>query len=438
MDGFHGGGFYVVERSFDLNGNPMYDQRVLSQPMAPISGDQEIDVARFPRGRRVAVWNNTAGRDGDENGIFGALFDRHLQRIGDEFQINLRHTDRLQREPSIAAGADTFLVAWTDYGNDVDAPQAVYGQLFGRNGQRLGEELSLAVAAQDYAALPSTAVVGAYGDEKYVVAYESAWQPQQGDGYDIAARFVGSDGVLGDRISLTSLPGRDDGNPTVAAASDGFVVTWAGYDQLGADVYLRRYTGDATPVGSEIRVNSFTEGIQAASDLAVSASDSVVVIWSSRDSSNSSNSQDGDGTGLFGQAFAPDGSPIGREFQVSTRSAGDQGQATNTADISFLNETDFVVVWQETFRTGDSFVHARLFRLTTDRRLCGDAVGQDLSVDVSDALEVLRVSAGLSSCALCSCDSDGSGSVGAPDALRVLKLAVGLQEQSLCTPCVSR
>ena len=52
-----------------------------------------------------------------------------------------------------------------------------------------------------------------------------------------------------------------------------------------------------------------------------------------------------------------------------------------------------------------------------------------------DALIALRTAVGLGQCALCVCDVDESGAVGATDALAVLKAAVGSSVALDCTPC---
>ena len=65
---------------------------------------------------------------------------------------------------------------------------------------------------------------------------------------------------------------------------------------------------------------------------------------------------------------------------------------------------------------------------------CGDAV-PPASVTASDALFALRAGVGLETCALCSCDADGSGSVAATDALTILRAAVGQPVTLNCPPC---
>jgi hypothetical protein len=73
--------------------------------------------------------------------------------------------------------------------------------------------------------------------------------------------------------------------------------------------------------------------------------------------------------------------------------------------------------------------------LTLDSRwLCGDA-DDDGSVEVSDALAVLRAAVGVASCVNARCDADGNGSTAPTDALRVLQFTVGRDVSLLCSSC---
>jgi uncharacterized delta-60 repeat protein len=65
---------------------------------------------------------------------------------------------------------------------------------------------------------------------------------------------------------------------------------------------------------------------------------------------------------------------------------------------------------------------------------CADA-NDDGSVTATDALIVLRVSVGSTSCLACVCDVDDSGGTTASDALRVLRAAVGQNVTLNCPPC---
>ncbi len=69
-------------------------------------------------------------------------------------------------------------------------------------------------------------------------------------------------------------------------------------------------TPPATPLDTELQVNSFTADIQDYPAVATQSGGAFVVVWESQ--------QDGDGYGVFGQRFSSSGAKEGGEFQVNT------------------------------------------------------------------------------------------------------------------------
>jgi len=72
--------------------------------------------------------------------------------------------------------------------------------------------------------------------------------------------------------------------------------------------------------------------------------------------------------------------------------------------------------------------------VTATQRGCGDPVAT-LGINAVDALYILKVGIGLENCALCVCDTDGSGGFNASDALLTLQTGVGISVDLLCPPC---
>ncbi len=66
--------------------------------------------------------------------------------------------------------------------------------------------------------------------------------------------------------------------------------------------------------------------------------------------------------------------------------------------------------------------------------MCGD-FNADGTLQVSDALGVLRTAVGSAPCLACVCDVDGNGSKSVTDALIALKLAVGIDLPTNCSNC---
>jgi Ca2+-binding RTX toxin-like protein len=91
----------------------------------------------------------------------------------------------------------------------------------------------------------------------------------------------------------------------------------------------------ATPLGSELRVNSsFVVGDQDNPAIAISPLGTFVIAWESEE-------QDGDGEGIYARLYRPGGRPFSPEFQVNSTTEDDQ---TNPA-VAMDGSGNFVVVW---------------------------------------------------------------------------------------------
>ena len=110
---------------------------------------------------------------------------------------------------------------------------------------------------------------------------------------------------------------------------------------------------------SEFLVNTEVSSNQQAPDVSVLADGGYVIVWESE-------GQDGDGMGIFGQRYGPDGMEAGEEFQVNEDSYLNQ----EDAEVAGLDDGGFVVVWQsEEFNLeNDDYasVFARLYDASGD------------------------------------------------------------------------
>jgi hypothetical protein len=89
-------------------------------------------------------------------------------------------------------------------------------------------------------------------------------------------------------------------NPAVAAAADGgFVVSWrsSGQDGSASGIFAQRYDSAGAAVDGEFQVNTYTPDAQYSPAVTGDADGNFVVVWGS-------NTQDGQATGVFGQAFS--------------------------------------------------------------------------------------------------------------------------------------
>ena len=120
-------------------------------------------------------------------------------------------------------------------------------------------------------------------------------------------------------------------------ASGAAVIVWTCEDpDLSPGICARRFDSVGLPVGEELRVNSFTAGVQTDPDVAVDGEGNFVVVWES-------SGQDGDQTGVYARRFAANGSPRGDELRVNATTAGRQ---QNPA-VASAADGRFVVVWDD-------------------------------------------------------------------------------------------
>ncbi len=228
-------------------------------------------VAATPAGDFVVVWDSYGSPDDTSYAsIQGQRFASDGNPLGDEFQINT-FTTGWQLVPAVAVDSKgNFVVAWTSACCDDVYPFSweIQGQRFASDASPLGDELQITTG--------------------YTTAFQ--WRP------------------------------------AVAMDSTGdFVVVWAAGDSAGGDtssgsIQGRRFTSDAKPLGSQFQVNTYTTSGQDDPVIAVAPAGDFVVVWHS----NGSSGDDASSFSIQGQHFAPDASPLGDEFQVNSYTSDQQ------------------------------------------------------------------------------------------------------------------
>ncbi|MCK6388794.1 MAG: hypothetical protein L6Q65_14525 [Zoogloea sp.] len=232
----------MYARRFAGDGSPSGGEFLVNTTIS--NHQSEPAIAAFASGDFVVVWRSD-GQDGSGGGVYAQRFDASGARLGGEFQVSTS-TYSNQSDPHAAVLADgSFVVVWADDGGHDGSGYGVYAQRFDASGNRLGGEFLI-----------------------NGTTYSSQYQP-----------------------AVTAL------------ASGGFVVSWYNdyLDSSGtgsaADVYVREYAADGSPVGAEVKVNS-PSGSYYQYDPAVAhlGSDNFVVVWRS-------DGQDGSNAGIYQQLF---------------------------------------------------------------------------------------------------------------------------------------
>jgi hypothetical protein len=172
---------------------------------------------------------------------------------------------------------------------------------------------------------------------------------------NIVARRLTTEGVpFGTEFVVNTYTGKDSAEAAVAPLADGgFVVVWtmpsigSAPDGSGSAIGGQRFASDATAVGTEFIVNTYTSGMQHDAEVAALSDGGFVVVWRSGDGTYYAqvSTQDGDGEGAYGQRYDASALPNGTEFQVNAYTTGEQlvsavvGHADGGFTVAFSGPT---------------------------------------------------------------------------------------------------
>ncbi len=242
------------------------------------------------------------------------------------FVVNTE-TEGIQSSPAAAIDSlGTAIVVWDS--DDLGPGESdIAGRLVDGAGAVVGSEFQINASTPDSQLRPA---VAALADGGFVVVWES-YSFDSGDdalGFrlvDGSGNLVGSEGQL----DLTELHLR----PDVAELSGGdLLIVW----DDGFDVFGRRYSANATPVGDEFQIN-MQLGSMSAAQIGAAADGDFTVVWQDYRSEI-----DGDGDTVLMRRFASDGTPLSGDLQVNTTTEGDQ----YSPSIGMRDDGAFVVVWE--------------------------------------------------------------------------------------------
>lgn len=215
-------------------------------------------------------------------------------------------------------------------------------------------------------------------DGGFVVVWQSAEQDGSGEGV-YGQRYDSSGVEVGSEFRVNRYRTDSQYSPAVAGLSNGgFVVVWTSDGQDGdtGGVYGQRYRVDGTRAGAEFRVNTFTVSGQNSPAIAPLTGGGFVVAWQSFN-------QDSDGAwSVFAQRFNAAGVKVGNEFRANTSIAFNQEEPS----IAGLTNGGFVVVWKSDHRQldgGDEVYGQRFDKV-------GNRVGREFRISTKRANTVAR------------------------------------------------
>ncbi|MEZ5842735.1 MAG: hypothetical protein R3D27_03250 [Hyphomicrobiaceae bacterium] len=326
--------------------------RAMSDTPTPITGDIQVNtytsneqrypsIAALDGGGFVVTWSSF-NQDGGGWGVYGQRHDALGNKVGGEFRVNSATFD-WQTYASVAAlDGGGFVVTWTGYAQD-GSGAGIYGQRYNANGSAAGSEFRVNTFTLNDQANSSVAALDGGG---FVVTWFSYGQDGSTGGI-YAQRYDASGGASGPEFRVNSFTSGYQELPSVAAlAGGGFVIVWQsdGQDGSGFGIYGQRYNAGGVAIGSEFRVNSFTNNSQALASVAALLDGGFVVTWQSF-------GQEAGNWGIYGQRYDASGVKVGTEFHVNSHTASDQLRPT----VVGLNDGGFVITWSSQGQDGSGF-----------------------------------------------------------------------------------
>jgi Ca2+-binding RTX toxin-like protein len=347
-----------------------------------VSGRQEQpDLAIGALDNFVITWQSD-NQDGDGFGIYGRAYNNGNSPVSSEFQINTTTTGN-QTDAAVAMdGSGNFIVTWQ--GEPQGGSRAgIFGQRFQSNGQPIGSEFQVNGGSFQTKANPDVSV-DASGN--FVVVYESEGQNNNSLGQDLSGtgifgqRFNRTGALVGPEFRINTRTERDQTNPVVAVNVEGsFVVAWVSDDGNGTGIFGQRYSSTGQPIGIEFQINSETRGTQSNPSIAIDDTGNYVVAW------QGDQGRDSSGFGIYAQRYSSTGNPLGSEILVNETTRSDQV----TPSVAMDAGGNFGIVWASG-RNRDSRIFGQRFLSS------GSRDGSEFQVNESNSDEQASPVIGLS------------------------------------------
>jgi hypothetical protein len=135
------------------------------------------------------------------------------------------------------------------------------------------------------------------------------------------------------------------GNQNAAeVATDGggnYVVVWVSYATGNGNIVGQRFGANGDPIGPEFIVNSRVAGNQVAPSVAMTPTGEFVVVWSGSGQYTNATNNPSD---VFVQQYDAEGRAIGQQNQVNDYLSGTQGNAR----VAMADDGRFVITWSST------------------------------------------------------------------------------------------
>jgi hypothetical protein len=290
-------GSYVVVWS--TNGQPPLDEAILARRYsalgAPLGSEFRVDtgstgllphpkVEMTASGAFLIVWENDPFGWAE---VLGRAYDPDGAALGPPFPIHAASAGE-QHGPEVVRDAGSgYLVAWQDTGPSAFAVRA---RRVSAAGSRIGPAFALLGDAEG-----RMEALDAAGPGRFLLAFTRNWEPDGG----LFVRSFDLDGTLDPELQIASVTTEWGlGRVSVGAAPEGgFVIAWANFVFHDEELYVRQYSAQ----GDVVVARDFGGTVGAAA-VCRAPDGTWLELWI-------------DAGVLLGRVHAPDGSPVGPEFE---------------------------------------------------------------------------------------------------------------------------
>jgi len=261
-------------------------------------------IAVDPNLNFVITWIDK--RNGWEWDIYAQRFSNDGTALGNNFRVNTDTTDAEQEHPSVSIDScGNFVIVWADERTD---DFDIYAQRYSYDGMALGENFKINDDAGTSVQYWPTSSCDKNGN--FIVS----WVDKRNyDDYDIyLQRYLANGTAIGNNVKVNT----DIGNsfqlrPDIAIKENGdFIIAWGDERNGNWDVYAQRYLSDGSPVEDNFKINDDTTNTsQRNASISTDLAGSFIVSWEDTRNNNCD---------VYARRFSSDAIPLGSSFKVNT------------------------------------------------------------------------------------------------------------------------
>lgn len=333
-------GSQAFQQAFDRNGEKVGEEFTL------ISNASITPSARsLADGKWATFWNlpvTAQIRD-----ICYQVFNADGTAAGEAKTVNTTVDGDQIRSATLTMESGGPLIFWQGNGTQEGQKDdhGLFYQRFDANGNKIGSETRLNTTVEGtqsnlrvFTSYQFNASADRYAVKHYVTTWTTG-DPEQQDPDDLFVQVLDSSGVkIGPEIHFETVGDFQELNFAYLPNTGRSILTWSGTSTRSgheddSGIFMQLFDADGARIGSEVRVNSTTAGVQNGAMIRTLPNGSFVIAW---------NGSDGDETGFFMQAFDANGQRVGGEILVNTSKTG----AQMGTFLEFTADGTLIVGWE--------------------------------------------------------------------------------------------